>query len=79
MWTKLMCKLWAIRYEKAYREKVVKNILIFLAALVILCEAYCICTSGGLSVFGILAIIIFGTLIGYAILTKGGRNDAQDD
>ena len=26
MWTKLMCRLWAIRHEKAYREKVVKNI-----------------------------------------------------
>lgn len=78
MWTKLMCRLWAIRHEKAYREKVVKNILIFLAALVILCEAYCICTSGGLSVFGILAIIIFGTLIGYAILTKGGKSNVDD-
>lgn len=79
MWTKLMCRLWAIRHEKAYREKVVKNILIFLAALVILCEGYCICTSGGLSVFGILAIIVLGTLLGYVILTKGGRTDAQDD
>ena len=78
MWTKLMCRLWAIRHEKAYREKVVKNILIFLAALVILCEAYCICTSGGLSVFGILAIIIFGTLISYAILTKGGKSNVDD-
>lgn len=70
MWTKLMCRLWAIRHEKAYREKVVKNGLIFLSALVILCEVFSIYFYGGFSVFGILAIIVFGTLLAYVILTK---------
>lgn len=82
MWTKLMCRLWAIKHEKAYRTKAIKNGLIFLSALVILCEVFSIYFYGGLSVFGILAIIVFGTLLAYVILTKINErrgNNAQDD
>ena len=74
MWIKLMVRLWAIRYEKAYREKAVFNGLIFLSVLVILCEIYCVNFYGGLSIFGILAVIVFGTLLAYLILTKRRGN-----
>lgn len=77
MWTKLMCRLWAIKHEKAYRTKAVFNGLIFLSALVILCEVFSIYFYGGLSVFGILAIIVFGTLLAYVILTK--INERRDN
>lgn len=75
MWTKLMVRLWAIRYEKAYRHKAVFSAMIFLAALVILCEVYCIAFCGGLSVFGILALIIAATLLAYSFITRKERRD----
>ena len=65
-----MVRLWAIRHEKAYRKKAVFNGLILSSVLVILCEIFCVYFYGGLSVFGILAIIVFGTLLAYLFLTK---------
>ena len=38
MWTKLMCRLWAIAHEPEYRNRAVKNILIFFSAFYLICE-----------------------------------------
>ena len=67
MWTKLMCRLWAIKHEKAYRHKAVFNGLIFLSAMVVFFECGCIYTHT-LSVGGILALIICATLFAYMVM-----------
>ena len=75
MWTKLMCHFYALIHVKAYREKVVKDLLIFLSALTILLEISCIYFYGQISVFGLLMLIICSTLFAYLILYARCKNE----
>lgn len=74
MWTKLMVRLWAIRYEKAYRKKAVILTAVFLSALVIFCEIGCIVTHS-LSFGGLLALITAVTFIFYILWKVFERRD----
>lgn len=62
MWTKLMCRVYAIIHIKAYRKKAVILTTVFLSALVIFCEVGCIATHS-LSFGGLLALVTAVTLV----------------
>lgn len=62
MWTKLMCRVWAIIHIKAYRKKAVILTAVFLSALVIFCEIGCIATHS-LSFGGLLALVTAVTVV----------------
>lgn len=71
----VIVKIWGFFYGlferiKENPSKAVINTLIFVSTVVILEEVFAIYFCGGLSVFGILAVIVFGTLLAYTILRR---------
>ncbi len=75
----IIIKIWGFFYGlferiKENPSKAVINTLIFISTVVILEEVFAIYFCGGLSVFGILAVIVFGTLLAYTVLRRRRGN-----
>lgn len=62
MWTKLMVRLWAIVNEPAYQRMAIRNILMFFASIIFICEAAFVSYGGKLSL-GDIALIGIAMLI----------------
>ena len=77
MWDKFTVRLWAFKHKRAFRNRVLIQIMVGISFLVICLETCYIAQGGKLSLFGFLALAMFITLgIGSVIeIIKGWKND----